>query len=105
MSIPQCGPIDQGRSMDGFRRRLGLAAALCVLPALAAAGNGIDHITLRHEPNLTSVAVQAIVSGDDDTTAVLRIFQKWHENAAYDTGMDGAPPGDAHLRGSHPVDD
>jgi hypothetical protein len=73
--------------MDGFRRRLGLAAALCVLPALAAAGNGIDHITLRHEPNLTSVAVQAIVSGDDDTTAVLRIFQKWHENAAYDTGM------------------
>src|SRR5437762_2534937 len=73
--------------MDGFRRRLGLAAALCVLPALAAAGDGIAHITVRSEPNLTSVAVQAIVSGDDDTTAVLRIYQRWFENAVYDTGM------------------
>jgi hypothetical protein len=33
------------------------------------------------------VAVQAIVSGDDDSSAVLRIFQKWRENPAYDTGM------------------
>src|SRR5262249_19640611 len=68
-------------------RRIGLAAALWLCPAIAAAGNGISQIALRQEPNLTSVAVQAIVSGDDDTTAVLRIFQKWRENPAFDTGM------------------
>ena len=73
--------------MDGFRPRIALAAAFCAFPALALAGNGINQITLRHEPNLTSVAVQAIVSGDNDSSAVLRIFQKWPESPAYDTGM------------------
>ncbi len=78
--------------MDGFfRPRVALTALLlvlpCALPSSALAGKGISNITLRREPNLTSVAVQAIVSGDDDSSAVLRIFQKWKENPAYDTGM------------------
>jgi len=73
--------------MGGFRRRIALAAALFALPAQAMAGNGISNITLRREPNLTSVAIQAIVSGDNDSSAVLRIFQRWRENPTYDTGM------------------
>ena len=73
--------------MDGIRRRIALLAAFSAIPALALAGNGINGITLRREPNLRSVAIQAIVSGDDDSSAVLRIFQKWRESTAYDTGM------------------
>jgi hypothetical protein len=73
--------------VNRIRRRIALLVFSSALPALASAGNGISAITLRSEPNLTSVAVQAIVSGDDDSSAVLRIFQKWRENAAYDTGM------------------
>ena len=73
--------------MGGICRRIVWTAVLCVIPALASAGKGISNITLRRETNLTSVAVQAIVSGDDDSSAVLRIFQKWRENPAYDTGM------------------
>ncbi len=73
--------------MNGIRRRIALLAAFSVIPALALAGNGINGITLHREPNLTSVAIQAIVSGDDDSSAVLRIFQKWRESSSYDTGM------------------
>lgn len=73
--------------MEGICRRLALAAALVLVSGLAHAGKGISGITLKRESNLTSVAVQAIVSGDDDSTAVLRLFQKWRENPAFDTGM------------------
>jgi hypothetical protein len=52
-----------------------------------SAGNGIASIEVRTHPNLTSVAVQAIVHGDDDSSAVLRIFQRREGAAAFDTGM------------------
>jgi len=68
--------------------RFGPAIVLAIaLPAVARAGNGVSGITIHREPNVLSVAIQAIVSGDDDTTAVLRLFQKWRESASYDTGM------------------
>src|SRR3954471_13016948 len=69
------------------RPRAAFVLGLFLLPGLAFAGNGVTGITIAREPNLASAAIQAIVSGDDDTTAVLRIFQKWRENPAYDTGM------------------
>ena len=61
-----------------------LLLALLAVPALAL--NGITGITVKKEPQLTSVAIKAIVNGDDDSTAVLRIFQRW-VGASYDTGM------------------
>ena len=73
--------------MDDNRRRVVLLGLFLAIPALAHAATGISGITIRREPNLTSEAIQAIVSGDDDTTAVLRIFQRWKENASYDSGM------------------
>ncbi len=77
--------------MEGTRRGRVLAAALSLLittAAAAGAGNGVADISVRIEPNATSVAVQAIVSGDDDSTAVLRLFQKWSGTAAgWDSGM------------------
>jgi hypothetical protein len=53
----------------------------------AGAANNVSGIQVRTYRNLTSVAVQAIVSGDDDSSAVLRIFQRWYGAAAFDTGM------------------
>jgi hypothetical protein len=77
--------------MDGIRRGRALAAAftlLCTTALAATAGNGVSAIVVRTEPNLTSVAVKAIVSGDDDSSAVLQIFQKWSGSAAaWDSGM------------------
>jgi hypothetical protein len=62
-----------------------LGAWLGAAPAWAA--NGITAIEVRTYPNLTSVAVQAVVQGDDDSSAVLRIFQRRVGAAAFDTGM------------------
>ena len=73
--------------MDGIRRGLALAVALLLGAAPARAGKGISDITVRRHANLTSVAVDAIVSGDDDSSAVLRLFQKWDKAAAWDSGM------------------
>ena len=73
--------------MGGFRRGVAVAAALMLGAAPAMAGNGISNISVRRQANLTSVAIQAIVSGDDDSSAVLRLFQKWNNAANYDTGM------------------
>jgi hypothetical protein len=73
--------------MGGNRRGIALAVALACCAAPALAGNGISGISVRRQANLTSVAVQAIVSGDDDSSAVLRLFQKWEKAPAYDTGM------------------
>lgn len=68
-------------------RRFLLAVALCAAPALASAGPFVSSIDVRNESNLTSVAVQVIVSGDDDSSAVLRLFQKWADKPSFDTGM------------------
>lgn len=73
--------------MDGFRRSLLLVIACIALPGPGFAGPLVSSIEVRKESNLTSVAVQAIVSGDDDSSAVLRLFQKWAERSVYDTGM------------------
>jgi hypothetical protein len=73
--------------MGDIRRGLALALALAVCAGPARAGKGIQDISVRRLSNLTSVAVQAIVSGDDDSSAVLRIFQKWQGAASFDTGM------------------
>ena len=71
-----------------MRRRLaGLALGLWLCAVPARAGNGIASIEVRTQSNLTSIAVQAIVHGDDDSSAVLRIFQRRVGAAAYDTGM------------------
>ena len=74
--------------MAAFRRGFALALLCCALSPLAAsAANGVTGITLRTHRNLNSVAVQAIVSGDNDSSAVLRIFQRWQGAPAFDTGM------------------
>src|SRR5262245_44319399 len=85
-SIPHVGDL-RGPPMGGIRRGIALAAALLLGAAPAMAGKGISDISVRRQLNVTSVAVQAIVSGDDDSSAVLRLFQKWDQAAAYDTGM------------------
>src|SRR5215467_3271824 len=73
--------------MGSIRRGVAVAAALILGAAPAMAGKGISNISVRRHANLTSVAIEAIVTGDDDSSAVLRIFQKWDRAAAYDTGM------------------
>lgn len=73
--------------MDGLCRRLALAVVCLFVTTPALANPGIQGISLRRESNLTSVAVQATVSGDDDSSAVLRLFQKWADRPTYDTGM------------------
>lgn len=73
--------------MDGTCRRLALAVVCVVMASPALAGPYVSNLALRTQSNLTSVAVQAIVSGDDDSTAVLRLFQKWADRPAFDTGM------------------
>ncbi len=73
--------------MEGNARRFALAVACNLIPIVASAGPLVSNITVRREPNLTSVAIQAIVSGDDDSTAVLRLFQKWADKPQFDTGM------------------
>src|SRR5262249_16387392 len=83
---PHAGDL-RGIPMGGIRRGLALALALAVCAVSARAGNGIQNISVRRQSNLTSVAVQAVVSGDDDSSAVLRIFQRWVGTPTYDTGM------------------
>jgi len=74
--------------MSGIRRGVVVVAALLLAAAPAMAGNGITSISVRRHANLTSVAVQAFVSGDDDSNAVLRLFQRWDNGSApFDTGM------------------
>src|SRR5262249_21318123 len=51
------------------------------------AGDGISSIRVTTESNLTSIAVQAVVRGDDDSSAVLLIFQRRVGTTAYDSGM------------------
>jgi len=54
---------------------------------MARAGNGVAGITYKVYRNLTSVGISAVVSGDDDSSAVLRIFQRYSTEGAYDSGM------------------
>lgn len=53
-------------------KRLALLLLLLAGPALAA--NGITGISVRVNRGLTSIAVSAIVKGDDDSSAVLQLF-------------------------------
>lgn len=67
---------------------MGRLVALLLLFALPAyAGNGISGITTQKWRSLTSVAIKAVVSGDNDSSAVLRLFQRWQGAPAFDTGM------------------
>jgi hypothetical protein len=63
------------------------ALLLCVAAAPCAATNAITAITVRKERQVTSVAIEAIVHGDDDSSAVLRIFQRWRGAPRFDSGM------------------
>jgi len=66
----------------------GIAIGLLLKPHPSlGATNGVSAITVVKNRNLTSVAISAIVQGDDDSSAVLRIFQRWQGAANYDTGM------------------
>ncbi len=68
-------------------RRWAIVAAL-LLASSAQAGNSVSSVTATvSSRNLTSVAIKAIVSGDDDSTAVLRLFQRYETQGAYDSGM------------------
>lgn len=63
-----------------------LALLSLALPA-SAATNAIAGIALKLERTLTSVSVVAIVSGDDDSSSVLRIFYRPDGSTApYDSG-------------------
>lgn len=61
--------------------------ALLLLAGPALAGNGISSISVVKTRNLSSVAITAFISGDDDTSAVLRIFQQWDDGSGLDSGM------------------
>lgn len=60
---------------------------LLLLAAPACAGNSVSSISVKLGRSLTSVAVKAIVSGDDDSSAVLRIFQRHQHSDPVDSGM------------------
>lgn len=71
-----------------MRRLLLALLALLALVTPAAAGSSVAGITVKLERTLTSVSVLAIVSGDDDSTAVLRLFYRPDGSSnAYDSGM------------------
>lgn len=71
-----------------MRRLLLVLLALLAIATPASAGNGVAGITVKLERTLTSVSVLAIVSGDDDSTAVLRLFYRPDgSSSAYDSGM------------------
>lgn len=78
------------------------AAALTFSAAAAHAGNGITNVTVLKEPNLTSAAITCIVTGDDDSSATGRIFQRIKGASVFDTGqvmvrrVGGGGSDDAH---------
>lgn len=78
--------------MDGIRRGIALAVALFLGAAPAMAGKGIWNISVRRQVNLASVAVQAIVSGDDDSNAVVRLLRS-RDEAATGPRANGARSG------------
>lgn len=68
-------------------RRL-FAAMLLLLAMPAFAGNGMNGApVVMVERQSASIAIKAIVGGDNDSTAVLRIFQRWQFAPSFDTGM------------------
>ena len=68
-------------------KRVVLAVLLTLAAFQAQAGNGITSISTQVHRNTNSIAVKAVLIGDDDTTAVLRLFQRWNGAPSYDTGM------------------
>lgn len=61
---------------------------LLLCAAVANAGTSVSSLTATvSSRNLTSVAIKAVVSGDDDSSAVLRLFQRYETEGRYDSGM------------------
>ena len=89
--------------MGGIRRGVALAAALPVGAVPAMAGEGSSNTSVRRQVNLAPVAAQAIVSGYDDSSAVLRLFRTWDAAAtaprAHGSRREG--PRDARSLGEH----
>jgi len=74
--------------MKVLKRWLGALATLVTLAQPMFASTAINGITQKHWRNATSVAVQAVVTGDDDTNSVVRIWQRYYgHGASYDSGM------------------
>ena len=66
-----------------------LTAVLVVAGLMASdalAGNAVTSITMQSVPNARSIAVSASLGGDDDTSAVCKIFYG-RDTTACDTGM------------------
>ena len=61
--------------------------ALMLLAGPAFAGDRLVGMTVSVERQLTSCAIKAVCIGDDDSSAVLRIFQKLSDRNFYDSGM------------------
>ena len=64
-----------------------VALASVAVATVAVAGVNVATVTQKHTRNATSISVQAYVTGDDDSNAVCRIFQRKDGVAAFDTGM------------------
>jgi hypothetical protein len=60
---------------------------LLLLAVPAYAGNAMSGISVQVERGLISAAVKAVVQGDDDSSAVLRMFGRWQGNANYESLM------------------
>ena len=69
-----------------MKKWLLIGALLLAVPSYAA--DGVTGMTVSVSArNLTSVAIKAILQGDDDSSAVCRIFQAVGSNQDLDTGM------------------
>ena len=68
-------------------KKFSTLALLCLLPAVAEAGNAVDTVLVTKERNATSVAIRAIVKGDDNNNATAQILWRYIGAANYDTGF------------------
>jgi hypothetical protein len=67
-------------------KRLALLLLLLLTPAIAWAGNAVTSITLQSRANTQSIAVSSSLGGDDDTSAVCKIYYG-ADTTVCDTGM------------------
>ena len=67
-------------------KRLALLLLLLLTPAIAWAGNAVTSITLQSRANTQSIAVSSSLGGDDDTSAVCKIYYG-AVSTVCDTGM------------------
>lgn len=57
---------------------------------------------MRRQVNLTPVAVQAIASGNDDSSAVLQLLQRWSDAPSCDSRVEMVRrPGEERLLADH----